>query len=251
MRITKPIITFDTETTGVNTSEDRIIQIAAIKRYPDGKIEEKNYLINPEREIPEEATSVHGITNEMVAKAPIFKQMAIAMKEWFKDSDISGFNTDSFDCNIMLSEMERCGLSFLDWNCNFVDVMKLYRHFYPNTQEAIYERFFGEKLENAHDALADCRASDRILEKIINDNFEEETTPEQIDLLLQGERTRVDFAGKMYKDKEGVVRWAFSKNVDKPVLADTGFINWVMSNDFPKDTKNKIKELQQNKNKYE
>jgi len=244
MKLTRPIITTDTETTGVSTVDDRIIQIAAIKRFPDGRVEEKNYLINPERDIPESATAVHGITNEMVKDAPTFKQLATAMGAWFKDSDISGFNTDSFDCNILLVEMARCGLTFLDWNCFFVDTMKVYRHFYPNTQEAIYERFFGEKLENAHDALADCRASDRILEKLIKDNFENDPTPEEIDLLLQGDKLRVDMAGHMYKDLEGVIRWNFSKNKDQAVTADSGFREWFMKQPtFPQESKNKIKEL--------
>lgn len=244
MIITRPIITFDCETTGVSTTDDRIIQIAAIKKFADGKVEEKNYLINPTVPISPEATAVHGITDEMVKDAPTFKQLASAMGKWFNGADISGFNTDSFDCNIMMSEMERCGLTFLDWDCNFVDVMKLYRHFYPNTQEAIYERFFGEKLENAHDALADCRASDRILEKILKDNFETVPTPAEIDILLQGEKLRVDMAGHMYKDNEGIVRWNFSKNRDKAVLSDLGFVNWFNQQNFPKDSKDKIKELQ-------
>jgi len=244
MKLTRPIITTDTETTGVSTVDDRIIQIAAIKRFPDGRVEEKNYLINPERDIPESATAVHGITNEMVKDAPTFKQLASAMGVWFKDSDISGFNTDSFDCNILLAEMARCGLTFLDWGCFFVDTMKVYRYFYPNTQEAIYERFFGEKLENAHDALADCRASDRILEKLIKDNFENDPTPEEIDLLLQGDKLRVDMAGHMYKDLEGVVRWNFSKNKDQAVITDSGFREWFIKQPtFPQESKNKIKEL--------
>lgn len=249
MIITKPIITFDTETTGVDTVIDRIVQIAAIKRFPDGSTEEKNFLINPERPIPEGATEVHGITDEMVKDAPTFKQLASAMGKWFHGCDISGFNTDRFDCNIMLSEMDRCGLTFLDWECSFVDAMKLYRHFYPNTQEAIYERFFGEKLENAHDALADCRASDRILQKILKDNFEVPPTPQEIDLLLQGEKLRVDMAGHMYKDAEGVVRWNFSKNKDNPVLQDAGFANWFMQQTFSAESKKKLRELQNNNKK--
>lgn len=243
MKIIRPIITLDTETTGVSTTEDRIIQIAAIKRFPDGKIEEKNSSINPEIHISEEATVVHGITDEMVKNAPTFKQLSSAMKDWFSGSDISGFNTDSFDCNIMLSEMERCGLSFLDWDCNFVDVMKLYRHFYPNTQEAIYERFFGEKLENAHDALADCRASDRILERIIKDNFTETPTPKEIDDLLQGNKIRVDFEGKLYKDSEGVIRYNFGKDKDKAVKAEPGFGRWMLNQSFSKNTKDKLKQI--------
>lgn len=242
MIITRPIITFDTETTGVSTTDDRIIQIAAIKKFPDGKVEEKNYLINPTVKISPEATEVHGITDETVKDAPTFKQLASAMGKWFNGADISGFNTDSFDCNIMLSEMERCDLTFLDWDCNFVDVMKLYRHFYPNTQEAIYERFFGEKLENAHDALADCRASDRILEKILKDNFEMPPTPEEIDLLLQGEKIRVDFEGKLYKDQQGVVRYNFGKDKDKSVKENKGFGQWMLNQTFSKDTKTKLKQ---------
>lgn len=105
MKITKPIITFDCETNGVSTTEDRIIQIAAIKKFPDGKVEEKNYLINPTVPISPEATIVHGITDEMVKNAPTFKQLASAMGRWFNGADISGFNTDSFDCNIMLSKI--------------------------------------------------------------------------------------------------------------------------------------------------
>jgi len=247
MTTKRPIITFDVETTGVDTTTDRIVQIAAIKRFPDGTVEEKNYLINPERLIPEEAMNVHGITDEMVADAPTFKKLATAMGKWFHDSDVSGFNSDSFDCNIMLSEMDRCGLTFLDWECHFVDVMKLYRHFYPNTQEAIYKRFFGEELENAHDALADCRASDRILEKILKDNFEVLPTPEEIDILLQGDKSRVDMAGHMYKDVEGIVRWNFSKNKDKPVLQDVGFCNWFLQQSFATQSKNKLRELQNKK----
>lgn len=250
MKITRPIITFDTESTGVDTDKDRVVQIAAIKRFPDGKIEEKNYLINPTIPIPIEASEVHGIYDKDVEGKPEFKQMASAMKNWFFNCDIAGFNTDSFDCNIMLAEMDRAGLSFLDWDCNFVDVMKLYRHFYPNTQEAIYERFFGEKLENAHNALVDCAASNRILEKILKDNFETEQTPKEIDLFLQADKFRVDMAGKMYKDTEGVVRWNFSKNKDLPVLQDSGFIQWFLKTEFPKESKDKLIALQ-NKKKNE
>lgn len=243
MKITRPWTTFDCETTGVSTTEDRVIQIAAIKKFPDGTREEKKYLINPEIPIDPKATEVHGITDEMVKNAPTFKQLSVSMGKWFYGSDISGFNSDSFDCNIMISEMERCGLTFLDWDCYLVDVMKLYRHFYPNTQEAIYERFFGEKLEGAHDALNDCRASDRILEKIINDNFETVPTPKDLDLLLQGDRLRVDYAGKLYKDSEGVVRYNFGKDKDKSVKEEQGFARWMLNNDFPKDTKDKLKQI--------
>lgn len=243
MKLERPIITVDTESTGLDTNKDRIIQIAAIKRYPDGRKEEKEYLINPTIPISPEASEVHGIYDKDVVDKPTFKQLANAMREWFYGCDISGFNTDRFDCNILIAEMEREGLSFLDWDCFFVDTMKVYREFYPNTQEAIYERFFGEKLDNAHNALADCRASDRILEKLIKDNFENDPTPEEIDLLLQGDHLRVDIGGFLYKDLEGVVRWNFSKNKDLPIRKYDSFNDWFLKQDFPLESKNKLKQV--------
>lgn len=251
MKITRPIITFDLESSGIDTETARIVQIAAIKRNPDGTKEEKDLLINPTIPIPPECTEIHGITDEMVKDAPTFKQIAQSMKNWFSGCDISGFNSDSYDIALLSAEMDRVGIPFLDWELNLVDVMKLHRHFYPNKLTDIYKRFTGEELEDAHNALNDVRATDVVLDYILKDNFEELPTPKELDELLQGERKRVDYAGKMYMDEEGVTRWAFSKNVDKPVLADTGFINWVLSNNFTKDTKDKIKQLQTKTKKHE
>ena len=244
MKLTKPLITFDLESTSVDTETARIVQIAAIKRNIDGTKEEKNLLINPTIPIPPESTEIHGITDEMVKDAPTFKQVAQSMKNWFFGCDISGFNSDSYDIALLSAEMDRVGIPFLDWDLNLVDVMKLHRHFYPNKLTDIYKRFTGEELENAHNALSDVKASDVVLDCILREQFETEPTPKELDELLQGSKKRVDYAGKMYKDEDGVVRWAFSKNMDKPVLEDMGFTNWVLSNNFTKDTKDKIKELQ-------
>lgn len=249
MKLTRPLITFDLESTSVDTEIARIVQIAAIKRNIDGTKEEKNLLINPTIPIPPECTEIHGITDEMVKDAPTFKQIAQSMKNWFKDCDISGFNSDSYDIPLLCAEMDRAGITFIDWELNLVDVMKMYRNFYPNKLTDIYKRFTGEELEDAHNALNDVIATDVVLDYILKENFEEIPTPQEIDELLQGDRKRYDLAGKIYIDNDGVHKWGFSKNIDRPVLADMGFVNWVLSNNFPKDTKDKIRALQNNNKK--
>lgn len=243
LKLEKPIITFDLETTGTSVETDRIVQIAAIKRNIDGTVEQKNYLINPMIEIPIEASEVHGISNEMVKDAPTFKQIAKGLQLWFRDCDIAGFNSDQFDVPLLCAEFNRIGIQFIDWDLNFLDVIKMYRHFYPNKLTDIYKRLFGFEFDNAHDALSDVLATNHVMEKVIELNFQEDVTPKEIDDLLQGDRKRFDIAGKIYINSEGIHCWSFGKNIDRPIKEDVGFLNWVLSKDFPEETKSKIRVL--------
>jgi len=245
MKLTRPIITFDLETTGTNVNKDKIVQIAAIKLFPDGSVEQKNTLINPEIPIPKEASDVHGITDEMVANKPTFKQIAVSLKAWFKDCDLSGFNQDKFDIPLLCAEFELIGIEFLDWDFNSIDVLSLYRKLYPNKLTDIYKRLFGFDFDGAHDALNDVLASNEVLWRIIEDNSDqlEVVGVKEIDSFIQGDRKRYDIAGKIYINPDGVHCWTFGKNIDKPVLSDYGFLNWVLANDFPLDTKRKLRLL--------
>jgi DNA polymerase-3 subunit epsilon len=241
--LTRPLITFDLESTGVDTSTARVVQIAAIKRFPDGRVEEKNILINPTIAIPLEASEIHGITDEMVKDAPTFAQVSKGVKVWFSGSDIAGFNSDNYDVPLLSEEFDRVGITFIDWDLNFVDVLKLYRNSFPNKLTDIYKRFTGEELDGAHDALNDVRATDVVLEHLLNLGTEIPSTPREIDEMLQGDRKRYDLAGKIYINEEGVHCWSFGKCIDQPVTADLGFANWVLKNGFPSDTKTKIRKL--------
>lgn len=243
LKLIRPLITFDLESTGTDAENDRIVQIAGTKRHLDGTIEKKNIFVNPGVPIPASATEVHGITDAMVKDAPTFRQISVSLQDWFRDCDIGGFNSDRFDVPMLSAEFNRLGIVFIDWDCNFLDTMKVYRHYYPNTLVAIYARLFGVEFENAHDALSDVLATDAVLEKLIELNFTEDVTVAELDDLLQGDRKRFDIAGKIYIDSEGVHRWSFGKHIDKPITYDMGFTSWVLSKDFPEDTKSKLRVL--------
>lgn len=240
MKLERPICFFDLESTGVDTEVAKIIQIAGIKIFPDGRREEKNILINPEMEIPIECVEVHGITDEMVKDKPTFRQYAQGIRDWFYGSDIGGFNSDSYDVNLLIAEMNRAGITFADWDLNLLDVMKLYRKLYPNTLSEIYKRLFGEELDGAHNALNDVIATEKILYEILP---KELTTVKEIDGFLQEDRVRVDYAGKLYKDSEGVVRYNFGKDKDKSVKDNKGFGEWMLKQSFPSETKTKLKQI--------
>ena len=133
MKLEKPIVYFDLETTGVDTEVSRIVELACIKYNVDGTTEEKTIIVNPTVPIPIEASDVHGITDEMVVDKPAFKQYAQAIRDWFDGCDLAGFNSNNFDVPLLSAEFERAGLEGINWNPILVDVMQLYRNLFPNT----------------------------------------------------------------------------------------------------------------------
>ena len=255
MILEKPIIYFDAETTGVDTETDRIVELACIKYNIDGTQEEKTIIVNPGIPIPLGASEVHGITDEIVKDKPLFKQYAQSIRDWFEDCDLAGFNSDNFDIPLLSAEFERAGLKGINWNPNLFDIIKLYRKLYPNTLSEVYKRLTGKELEGAHGALADIKGTKEVADILIEVLNNQEESPiktiKEIDVLMQGDKKRFDLAGKMYTDLEGIVRWSFSKNKDNPVLADAGFANWFMGQNFPQESKDKLKELQQKSKKHE
>lgn len=255
MKLEKPIIYFDIESTGVETETARIIELACIKFNPDGSKEEKTILVNPEMSIPLEASEVHGITDEMVKDKPFFKQYAQAVRNWFDGCDLAGYNSDSYDVPLLSAEFERAGVEGINWNPNLFDILKLYRLLYPNTLSDVYKRLTGKELEGAHGAVADITATkeiaDILIPKLKEITEEKLENISDVDSFMQGDKKRFDLAGKMYVDTEGIVKWSFSKNKDKAVLSDAGFANWFLLQSFPQESKNKLKELQKQKTNHE
>jgi DNA polymerase-3 subunit epsilon len=243
MNITRPIVFFDLESTGLDLSKDRVVSIATLKIDLDGKTEEKKILINPQMPIPKEASDVHGITDEMVADAPIFPQLAKSLFSYFENCDIAGFNSDYYDVPLLMKEFSRCGIEFPTWELNLVDVLKFERALNSNKLGEVYKRYTGKELEGAHDALNDIRATFEILMCQLEKHEKQDLTPKDIDLICQGERKRFDLSGKTYINADGEVCWAIGKNMNIPVNKDMGYLNWVLSSDFPEETKAKLRSL--------
>ncbi|HEX9826898.1 MAG TPA: 3'-5' exonuclease, partial [Flavobacteriaceae bacterium] len=126
LNLSKPICFFDLETTGVNITNDRIVEIAILKVHPDGKEESKTWLINPEMPIPKEVTAIHGISDADVADQPTFKQLAKEIHNMIKDSDLGGFNSNRFDIPLLAEEMLRAEVDFEMKNRVAIDVQTIF-----------------------------------------------------------------------------------------------------------------------------
>ena len=248
MKLERDLIWFDFEATDVDTEIARIVQIAATKIKKDGTRETKETLINPEIDIPQPSIDVHGITNEMVKNSPLFKQLAVSLREWFKDCDLGSFNGNQYDIPLLNAELVRVGLEPIDWDYNTFDARVLYQKLFPNTLSDIYKRLTGKELVDAHNAQSDVDASieigDILLAKLKEEQLEVEiNSVKDLDLFLQADKKRVDISGKLYEDSEGVVKYNFGKDKDKSVLDNPGFGRWMLNQSFPEETKIKLKTI--------
>ena len=240
LNLNKPICFFDLETTGINITKDRIVEISILKVNPDGSEEKKTWLVNPEMPIPEVVVAVHGITNEKVANEPTFKELAKEINSWIKDADLGGFNSNRFDIPLLAEEMLRAGVDFDMKNRQSVDVQTIFHKMEQRTLTAAFKFYCDKSLEDAHSAEADTMATYEVLKAQLDryDDLENDTAF----LADFSSRKKIaDFAGFIAYDKEGDECFSFGKHKGKKVTEilekEPGYFGWLLSADFPLYTK--------------
>ena len=232
------LIFFDLETTGVNTSTDRIIQFAGIKVMSDWTRETRTMLVNPTVKIPREAGEVHGITDDMVIDQPTFREISREIYDWIDWCDIAWYNSNNFDVPMLCEELGRCNIVWPNKDIHFIDVLAIERLLNSHKLWATYQRYYGKELQHAHDALADTQATLDIWMAQMN-KLTELNSVEALDNWTQSDRRRYDIAGKMYLVDDLVYR-SFGKYKGRPVHEDLSYCKWVINWEFPVETKVKL-----------
>ena len=273
LNLTKPLVVFDLETTGLDLVKDRIIQLSFIKVYPSGMEERGNYLINPECHIMPVITELTGISDEDVKGAPTFKQLASRLNDLFKGCDFAGFNSNNFDIPLLAEEFLRAGIDFDFSKCRCIDACTIFRKMERRNLAAAYKFYCGRKMEEdftAHRADEDTEATWRVLQGQLDYYTEEhqrELGEDPEGRVLQNDvqalhdfskaNNNVDFAGRIVwgeaRDAKGKVilgedgkpvmteYFNFGKHKGKTVADvlrfDSGYYAWILGGDFTYNTK--------------
>ncbi|MDY3898512.1 MAG: exonuclease domain-containing protein [Prevotella sp.] len=268
LNLTKPLVIFDLETTGLDLVNDRIIQISFIKVYPDGKEERGDYLVNPEKPIPSEISALTGISDADVANAKTFKQLSSELEAKFKGCDFAGFNSNHFDIPLLAEEFLRSGIDFDFAKCRLIDVQTIFHKMERRNLAAAYKFYCGRKMEEdfaAHRADQDTEATYRVLQgeldryNPLTAETPDRALPNDMDYLAEFSKTNnyVDFAGRIIwkemvdaknetiKDKDGkplmheVFNFGKYKGWDvaEVLKRDPGYYSWMLSSDFTNNTK--------------
>lgn len=240
LNLTKPICFFDLETTGINITNDRIVEISILKVFPDGKEERYTKRVNPTIPIPPEVTKVHGISDADVANAPTFKELAKEIHTMIKDSDLGGFNSNRFDIPLLAEEMLRADVDFDMKNRVAIDVQTIFHKMEQRTLSAAYKFYCDKNLDNAHSAEADTVATYEVLKAQLG-KYEELENDTKFLAEFSSRKQFADFAGFITYNKKGEECFSFGKHKGKTVEAvlndEPGYFGWLLNADFPLYTK--------------
>ena len=248
LKLTKPIVFFDLETTGINIGKDRIVEISLLKIFPNGNKESKTWLVNPEIEIPKDVSAIHGITNEKVVTEPTFKELAETINTMISDSDLAGFNSNRFDIPLLAEEFLRVGIDF-DMNTRkAIDVQVIFHKKEQRTLSAGYKFYCDKILEDAHSAEADTNATYEILKAQIERYEDIENSVAALSAYSTHSK-RADFAGFiLFNDKEEEI-FSFGKykgrTVEDVFKENPGYNAWIQNADFPLYTKKVLKAIKE------
>ena len=241
LKLDKPVVFFDLETTGTNTVLDRIVEISYLKVWPNGNEDMHTRRVNPEMPIPGEATAVHGITDDDVRDCPTFKEIAKEIARDFEGSDIAGFNSNRFDVPLLAEEFLRAGADIDLSRHRFIDVQVIFHKMEQRTLSAAYKFYCGKELTDAHSADGDTRATYEVLMAQL-DRYPDVIKNDMAWLSEFSSFTKnVDFAGRVIRNDKGQEVFNFGKYKDMPVIEvfrrDPGYYSWILQGDFPLNTK--------------
>jgi DNA polymerase III subunit epsilon len=253
-----PLSFFDLETTGTNTAQDRIIEIAVIKVMPNGEIHRKTNLVNPTIPIPAASSAFHGIYDEDVKDMPTFKELGKEYARFLEGSDLAGFNILKFDVPVLVEEFLRADVEFDYSRKRIIDAQRIFHLMEKRTLKAAYQFYCQQELTDSHSAEADTEATMHVLMAQLDKYNNQEVTDGngnrlgevKNDMDVLGQLSAIDqfdLAGRMIKNAKGEVLFNFGKHKGKAVLTvlkdEPSYYDWFMNGDFPLDSKRKLTEV--------
>ena len=246
INIVNPLVFIDLETTGINITKDRIVEISMLKIFPNGKEESKTRRINPDMPIPPEAIAIHGITDEDVKDCPRFKEIAKSLAAQIEGCDLAGFNSNRFDIPLLAEEVLRADVNIDLSRRKFVDVQTIFHKMEQRTLAAAYKFYCSKDLESAHSAEVDVMATYEVLKAQL-----EKYTDLKNDINFLSDfssfNNNVDFAGRMIYNEKGEEVFNFGKYKGRLVTEiftiDPGYYSWILNGDFALNTKKMLTEI--------
>jgi DNA polymerase-3 subunit epsilon len=242
LKLERPIVFIDLETTGLNIEDDRIVEFAFVKLMPDGERLTRERRLNPGRPIPASATAIHGISDADVAGCPTFRQVAKSLHEGLVGCDFGGFNLESFDLKMLAAEFRRAGLTLPLEGAAILDAKTLFHQREKRDLASAVRFYCGRELQNAHSALADIEAT---IEVFLAQLERYDDLPADVrglhDALHPREPSWFDGQGRLRWSDDGRLAIGFGKNqgrlVEDLARSDASFLSWMLKNDFSLEVK--------------
>jgi DNA polymerase-3 subunit epsilon len=246
LKLKRPIAFLDLETTGINVTSDRIVELSVLKISPKGTEEWMSTRVNPGIPIPPKTTAIHGIKDEDVVNSPSFKEIAKNLAAFLEGSDLAGYNAVKFDIPVLAEEFLRCNIDFNFTKRKYIDVQVIFHKKEQRTLSAAYQFYCKKELEGAHGSKADTAATYEVLKSQLDRYPDLENDVEKL-AVFSTFGTNVDFAGRIILDENGIEVFNFGKHkgrgVEKVFAEEPSYYSWMMNGDFPLYTKKVLTEI--------
>ena len=240
LALSRPIVFFDLETTGVNVASDRIVEISILKVHPDGKEELLTRRVNPTIPIPKEVSMIHHIYDEDVANEKTFKELAGELANFIGNNDLAGYNSNRFDVPLLVEEFLRVDVDFDIEKRKLIDVQNIFHKMEQRTLSAAYKFYCNKELTDAHQAEADTKATFEILKAQI-DKYDSLQNDTSFLHEFSSRNKSADLMGRIIYDDDGIEIFNFGKHKGKKVVdvlqREPSYYGWMMNSDFPLYTK--------------
>ncbi len=261
LRLDRDLVFFDVETTGLNVIRDRIVQLAMVKMHKNGQPPvEMSMLINPGIPISEESMQIHGITPKDLANKPTFGQVAQKIWDFIGASDLAGYNSNRFDIPMLMEEFARVGMEFDVSKRRLIDVQRIFYKMEPRTLRAAYRLYCGRELEDAHDALADVRATLEVFKgqliayegkDLLDEDGNSIPAPIKNDMQALHDFTNdlnfLDATQKLRVQPDGKVIFTFGKYMNQEVKEvlrkEKNYGHWILEKEFSSQVKQIIRQM--------
>lgn len=240
LNLEKPLVVFDLETTGVIINIDKVLELAYLKIYPDGREEKKIYRFNPGIKIPKESVAIHNITNEDIKYEPYFKEFAKEIFDAFSGCYFSGFNIIGFDLDMMKKEFLEVGISFQYKIEDIIDAKVIFHTMEKRDLSSAYKFYCGKEHTGAHGAEADVEVALEVLSAQL-ERYPEALDREFLRSIHSPKDERYVDADKRFYWRDGEAYFNFGKHKGESLKDvsgyDQGFLGWILQADFSPEIK--------------
>lgn len=246
LQLQRPLAVFDLEATGLDVTNDRIVEIAILRIDVDGSTHQYTRRVNPQIPIPEETSLIHGIYDKDIVNEKTFTELAPEIAEFLGDADLAGYNSNKFDIPMLAEEFLRAGNSFDIASRKQVDVQNIFHKMEQRTLVAAYAFYCNKELNNAHQAMADVEATWEVLQAQLEKYENIEGNIEFLsNFTRSGNLDLLDFAGRLAINEKGEGVYNFGKHKGKTIrevsLIEPGYYGWMLDANFPLYTKQVLK----------
>jgi len=242
LNLTRPLVFFDIESTGVNPQRDRIVELSIIKLLPEGGDERTTRRLNPTIPIPAGASQIHGIYDADVAHAPTFVQIAQNLHKYLEGCDLGGYNIQGFDIPLLVEEFRRAGIEFAVADRRIIDAYTIFTKLYPRTLTAAYKFFCNKDLEGAHGAEADTLATMEVLAGQLAKHPELPLDLAELSKFCDNRDPDAIDSQRRFKFVNGIATVNFGKysgqSLREVAVNEPGFLRWILRGDFSDEVKN-------------